>query len=81
VSVRLLGRHSNEAFSSLRIQDFKEWLRLKIDADGKLTIHTLAIDRVPRIWRATRRGGEATFVADDPRATAPRLIDRVEVRA
>src|SRR5690606_30068016 len=31
VSVWLLGRHSNEAFSSLRIQDFKQWVRLRID--------------------------------------------------
>jgi hypothetical protein len=81
VSVRILGRHSNEAFSSLRIQDFKEWLRLKIDASGTLTIYAIAIDRVPRRWRDTQRGGEPTFTAHDTRATAPRLIDRVEVRA
>jgi hypothetical protein len=81
VSVWVLGRHSNEAFSSLRIQDFKEWLRLKIDASGKLTIYAIAIDRVPRRWRNAQRGGEPTFAADDARATAPRLIDRVEVRA
>lgn len=31
VSLRVFGRHSNEAFSSLRIQDYKQWLRLKID--------------------------------------------------
>ena len=81
VSVWVLGRHSNEAFSSLRIQDFKEWLRLKIDASGTLTIYAIAIDRVPRRWRNAQRGGEPTFAADDARATAPRLIDRVEVRA
>jgi hypothetical protein len=80
VSINIFGRHSNEAFSSLRIQDYKEWLRLRIDATGKLTIFTIAIDRVPRRWRATQRGGEASFEAHDPRATAPRLIDRVEVR-
>jgi hypothetical protein len=81
VSLRIFGRHSNEAFSSLRIQDYKQWLRLRIDAAGKLTIFTLAIDRVPRRWRAAQRGGEATFEAQDARATPTRLIDRVEVRA
>jgi len=81
VSINIFGRHSNEAFSSLRIQDYKQWLRLRIDAAGKLTIFTIAIDRVPRRWRATQRGGEASFAAHDSRATAPRLIDRVEVRA
>jgi len=81
VSINVFGRHSNEAFSSLRIQDYKQWLRLRIDASGKLTIFTIAIDRVPRHWRATQRGGEPTFAAHDSRATRPRLIDRVEVRA
>ena len=81
VSIRVFGRHDNEAFSSLRIQDFKQWLRLRIDAAGALTIYSIAIDRVPRRWRddacaAERRRCEA----DDARATAPRLIDKVEVR-
>jgi Calcineurin-like phosphoesterase len=81
VSIRVFGRHSNEAFSSLRIQDYKQWLRLRVDASGLLTIYTIAIDRVPRRWRATQRGGEQTFAAYDARATPPRLIDRIEVRA
>jgi hypothetical protein len=80
VSIRIFGRHSNEAFSSLRIQDYKQWLRLRIDASGLLTIYTIAMDRVPRRWRATQRGGEATFSAHDARTSRPRLIDRIEVR-
>jgi hypothetical protein len=80
VSIRLLGRHSNEAFSALRIEDFKQWLRLKIDAAGNLTIYAIAIDRVPRRWRTTARGGAETLVPDDARASAPRLIEKVEVR-
>ena len=80
VSIRIFGRHSNEAFSSLRIQDYKQWLRLRIDASGLLTIYTIAMDRVPRRWRATQRGGEATFGAHDARASRPRLIDRIAVR-
>jgi len=80
VSIRIFGRHSNEAFSSLRIQDFKQWLRLRIDAAGVLTIHAIAIDRVPRRWRAAQRNGKPTIEAHDARATAPRLIDRVEIR-
>lgn len=80
VSIRIFGRHGNEAFSSLRIQDYKQWLRLRIDAAGSLTIHAIGIDRVPRRWRAAQRNGEQTIEADDARATAPRLIDKVEVR-
>jgi hypothetical protein len=81
VSIRVFGRHSTEAFSSLRIQDFKQWLRLRIDATGALTIYAIAIDRVPRRWRAGQRGASATFTAYDARATAPRLIEKVAVRA
>jgi hypothetical protein len=81
VSVRLFGRHSNEAFSALRIEDFKQWLRLRIDVAGNLTIYAIALDRVPRRWRTTLRAGEQTVVADDMRATAPRLIEKIEVRA
>jgi hypothetical protein len=80
ISIRVFRRHGNEAFSSLRIQDFKQWLRLRIDAAGKLTIYAIAIDRVPRRWRETQRDGEFTMEADDPRASAPRLIDKVELR-
>jgi hypothetical protein len=80
VSIRIFGRHSTEAFSSLRIQDFKQWLRLRIDAAGTLSIYSIAIDRVPRRWRTTIRGAEETFVADDARASAPRLIEKVVLR-
>ena len=79
VSIDVMGRHSNEAFSSLRIQDYKQWLRLRIDASGALTIYAIAIDRVPRRWRAQQRNGEQTWVANDARATPPRLIDKVVV--
>jgi hypothetical protein len=80
VSIRVFGRHGNEAFASLRIQDFKQWLRLRIDAAGNLTVFAIAIDRVPRRWRQASRGGEDSIEADDARATAPRLIDKFEVR-
>jgi hypothetical protein len=79
-SIRLFGRHGNEAFSSLRIADYKHWLRLRIDSAGVLTIYAIAIDRVPRRWRAAVRNGEMTQEAADPRASEPRLIDRIEVR-
>jgi hypothetical protein len=80
VSIRVFGRHGNEAFSSLRIADYKHWLRLRIDASGMLTIYAIAIDRVPRRWRAATRNGEQTLEADDKRASSPRLIDRIEIR-
>ena len=54
VSVNVFGRHSEEAFSGLRIQDFKNFLRLHIGRDGALTIWPIKIERVPRRWRPRR---------------------------
>ncbi|MCB1623152.1 MAG: hypothetical protein KDI32_01095 [Pseudomonadales bacterium] len=79
VSLQFFGRHANEAFASLRIEDFKHWVRLRVDASGTLSIFALAIDRVPRRWRAADRRGSRVELADDPAAAAPRLIDSVVV--
>lgn len=76
LSLALFGRHSNEAFSSLRIQDYKQWLRLRIDATGDLTLYAVAIDRVPRHWASRKTPTGWTLAADDALATAPRLIEK-----
>jgi hypothetical protein len=77
VSVQVFGRHANEAFSSLRIQDYKQFLRLRIGRDGVLTLWCFGIDRVPRRWREE---GSGRKVGDDPHATPVREIDRISVR-
>ena len=51
ISLNIFGRHDEEAFSALKIQDYKNFLRLHITADGALTIYPIKIDRVPRKWR------------------------------
>jgi hypothetical protein len=42
------GKHWNEAYSSLRIADFKGFLRLKIAKNGDLTVYPVVIESVPR---------------------------------
>lgn len=76
VSINLFGRHNTEAFSSLRAQDYKQWLRLRIDAAGNLTVWSFAIDRVPKRWRADATGKP---VPDDAKASAPRVVDLFSV--
>ena len=51
ISLNVFGRHSEEAFSALRIQDYKNFLRMHVSDDGTLTIYPIAVDRVPRRWR------------------------------
>lgn len=78
VSLNLLRRHGNEAFSSLRIQDWKSFLRLHIDEKGVLTIHPIGIQRVPRRWRAAGDPGgldTSELLPDDRRWTPPALIE------
>jgi hypothetical protein len=48
VSLNVFGRHGLEAFSSLRIQDYKHFLRLHVDARGRLEIFPIALRKVPR---------------------------------
>ncbi|HKQ77048.1 MAG TPA: metallophosphoesterase [Blastocatellia bacterium] len=79
-SLNVLGRHSNEAFSSLQIEDWKNFLRMKIDSQGELTVYPIGIDRVPRAWREAGKEEEtcSLFVPDreeDPKFTEPKLID------
>jgi hypothetical protein len=76
ISLNVFGRHSNEAFSSLAIQDWKNFLRLHIDKNGDLTIYPIGIRRVPRQWKARGKGETGPeLVSDDPRASEPELIE------
>lgn len=68
ISVNVFGRHSEEAFSGLKVEDFKHFLRLHIDREGQLTIWPIKIHRVPRRWR-DRGADDATMsrvVPDEP---------------
>jgi hypothetical protein len=73
VSLNAFGRHNTEAFSSLAIADWKNFLRIHIDEQGAVRIYPIGIDRVPRRWQASPTGPR--LVSCDPQATAPRLIE------
>jgi hypothetical protein len=79
LSLQVFGRHDQHSFSSLRVQDFKGWLRMHIDAAGRLTLYAVGIDRVPRHWKAAERPAGATVEPDDASATPPHLIERIEI--
>lgn len=76
VSVNGFLAHSNEAFISLAIPDWKNFLRLRIDKDGQLTVYPVGLERVPRKWKPTNAGPYApAYEPDDPEATEPALIE------
>lgn len=51
ISQYFFGRHNEESFSAARIQDYKNFLRLHIAKDGRLTIYPIKLERAPRRWR------------------------------
>jgi len=76
VSLNFFGRHSNEAFSSLAIEDYKNFLRMRIEANGGLTIFPVRVKRVPRKWKRQREGNQGpAYVSDDGDATRPELLE------
>jgi hypothetical protein len=75
LSLNFFGRHGNEAFSSLGIEDFKNFIRLHINENGDLTIYPIGIRRVPRKWKPRESGTGPELVSDDPNATDPELIE------
>ncbi len=71
ISINRFGRHANEAFSSLHIADWKSFVRFRIDMEGNLTIFPIGIQRV----RAELPQTAPEKDPEDPRATAPELIE------
>lgn len=77
LSLNVFGAHANEAFSSLAIPDWKNFIRLHIGKNGELSIFPVGIRRVPRAWKPGETTREPAWVADpqDRRATPPMLIE------
>lgn len=73
ISMNVFGRHDNEAFSALKIQDYKNFLRLKIDNTGQLTIFPIKIETVPRHWKESNSDSGSLIVPTD--GSKPELIE------
>ncbi len=76
VSLNVFGQLEDSAFSSLRIEDWKNFLRIHIDREGRLTVFPVGIRRVPRRWKRRASGASGPeMIPDDERATPPELIE------
>ncbi|XP_026445875.1 uncharacterized protein LOC113346627 [Papaver somniferum] len=51
ICINWLHIHFDEAFSSLRIANYKAFNRFHITRDGDLEVFTLAVDKVPKDWK------------------------------
>ena len=50
VSLNVFGRHHNDAFSALRIADYKNFLRFTIESNADLVIYPVGVKRVIKNW-------------------------------
>ncbi|ONI33679.1 hypothetical protein PRUPE_1G440500 [Prunus persica] len=51
ICINWLHIHFDEAFSSLRIANYKSFTRFHIGSNGDLDVYTLAVDKVPKEWK------------------------------
>ncbi|KAK4276652.1 hypothetical protein QN277_014778 [Acacia crassicarpa] len=51
ICINWLHIHFDEAFSSLRIANYKAFTRFHLKSDGDLEVFTLAVDKVPKEWK------------------------------
>lgn len=65
--------HSNEAFSSLKIEDYKGFLRFKITRD-RLESFFIGIDKTPKKWKKGGGQNQPKWEAEDI-AIQPKLVD------
>ena len=72
VSDILFAWHTNEVFASQSIINYRNFLRMRIAPDGKLTIFPIGLREVPRKWRLrnTRQTWRAAVRTHRPRAGA-----------
>jgi hypothetical protein len=75
--------HGNEAFASARITGYKNFLRMHLERDGRLTVYALGIERpIPRReWRPDPDNDdpEASWLVPAGGTTRPHLIERVVI--
>jgi len=72
--------HANEVFASQQIKDYKNFLRLHIQGDGRLTVYPIGVDHLPRRWSyqardAGRRRPDGPWFKPVDGETEARLID------
>src|SRR6185436_6121144 len=58
IAKTLTGLHAEELFSSMAIQDYKNFLRMRLDADGTLTIFAVGLRNVAHDWKFVAPGDD-----------------------
>lgn len=67
---RKASNHTNEVFAAQGIRDYKNFLRIHLDNEGRMTIYPLGVDRICRRWKLDGATGKPRF---EPREEQPRV--------
>ncbi len=60
----LFKAHGNEAYSAMRIEGFKNFLRLHLDKDGVLRVYPIGVRRANKRWKPDPdQGPEASWIS------------------
>jgi hypothetical protein len=73
ISLNLFRIHQTESFSSMRIQDYKNFLRMHVTEEG-LTIYPIKLERVGKKWRKVAKEKWEPEDSSDSAAGEPALI-------
>ena len=71
----LFGTLLDESYSSLRIQDWKSFIRIRVSADGGLKIFPVGLRKVARSWRRVAGDGGEPRLQPEDEVTPPTLIE------
>jgi hypothetical protein len=72
----LWRKHPTHAFSCQRLEDYRSFLRIKVERDGALTVYPVGVRRVPRKWRLVQdRGPHEPFFEPVDRPLSTHLIE------
>jgi hypothetical protein len=73
--------HGNETFAAARITRFKNFLRMHLDPEGRLTVYAIGIDRVVHDWKPDPANGdpEAAWLVPEDEQIRLHLIEKVEI--
>jgi hypothetical protein len=62
----LLGAHGNDAFAALHMTGYKNFLRMRIDREGRLNVYAIGIDKVCTRWTQPPEREVSHSVPADP---------------
>jgi hypothetical protein len=75
---KYLPEQSNDVFSALALEDYKNFVRLHLDRAGHIHVYPVGIRHVPRAWRVNPDGGPgaAFIVPEGGTGSSPELIEK-----